>query len=205
MKLKSNLPTVDNFISEYYLPYESLIGAWFIPENECDTIIDFHKKHVPEKDEDIEVNNKFEHVDATYVTANLYKTSDLKNYANYLNEIMERYKQKYFYSNIVSEYRIREAVNVQHYKPNGGYKVWHCENNGKDNALYRHLVFMTYLNDLDEGGTEFLYQGLKLPAKKGLTLIWPSAWTHTHKGVISKTQEKYIITGWFSFEGVVNT
>jgi hypothetical protein len=58
---------------------------------------------------------------------------------------------------------------------------------------------MTFLNDMtDEGGTEFLYQDLKVEPKKGLTLIWPSYWTHTHRGVISKTQEKYIVTGWYS-------
>ena len=36
-------------------------------------------------------------------------------------------------------------------------------------------------------------------AKTGSTLIWPATWTHTHKGVISKTQTKYIITGWYSY------
>ena len=61
---------------------------------------------------------------------------------------------------------------------------------------------MTYLNDVKDGGTEFLYQNLKTKAEKGLTLIWPSAWTHTHKGIISPTKEKYIITGWYAFESV---
>ena len=36
-------------------------------------------------------------------------------------------------------------------------------------------------------------------AKKGLTLIWPSEWTHTHKGEVSSTKEKIIITGWYNF------
>jgi len=58
---------------------------------------------------------------------------------------------------------------------------------------------MTYLNDVDEGGTEFKNQKIKLPARKGLTTIWPTDWTHTHRGVISKTQDKYIITGWFNY------
>ena len=61
------------------------------------------------------------------------------------------------------------------------------------------LVFMTYLNDVLDGGTEFKYQKLITKAKKGLTLIWPSDFTHTHKGQISNTSEKYIITGWFSY------
>ena len=36
-------------------------------------------------------------------------------------------------------------------------------------------------------------------AKKGKTLIWPTDFTHTHRGVISLSKEKYIITGWLSF------
>ena len=68
-------------------------------------------------------------------------------------------------------------------------------------AIFRHLVFMTYLNTVDDGGTHFYYQKLKTKAKKGLTLIWSSAWTHTHRGIISKTKEKYILTGWYNFKG----
>ena len=41
----------------------------------------------------------------------------------------------------------------------------------------RHLVFMTYLNDVsDAGGTEFYHQGLVVQPVKGLTLLWPSDW-----------------------------
>ncbi len=58
---------------------------------------------------------------------------------------------------------------------------------------------MTFLNDVDDGGTEFKYQNLTIPAKKGLTLIWPAPWTHTHRGQVSNTKTKYIITGWYNF------
>ena len=59
---------------------------------------------------------------------------------------------------------------------------------------------MTYLNDVTDGGeTEFLHQGLKVQPQKGLTLIWPADWTHTHRGVASPTQEKAIVTGWFNY------
>ena len=61
---------------------------------------------------------------------------------------------------------------------------------------------MTYLNDVDDGGeTEFLYQDVKTKAVKGKTVIFPVEWTHTHRGIPSPTQDKYIITGWFSFKG----
>ena len=40
---------------------------------------------------------------------------------------------------------------------------------------------------------------IKTEAKKGLTLIFPTDWTHSHKSVISKTHEKYIVTGWYHY------
>ena len=58
---------------------------------------------------------------------------------------------------------------------------------------------MTYLNDVTDGGeTEWAYQDTKIKPKKGLSVIWPSEFTHMHRGVPSKTQEKYIVTGWFN-------
>ena len=58
---------------------------------------------------------------------------------------------------------------------------------------------MTYLNDVPDAGTHFKYQDLTTPAEKGLTLIWPTDFTHPHKGQITKHHEKYIITGWLGF------
>lgn len=57
---------------------------------------------------------------------------------------------------------------------------------------------MLYLNNVPDGGTEFKYQNIILKAKKGDLVIWPAEFTHLHKGVISKTKEKYIATGWFN-------
>ena len=80
-----------------------------------------------------------------------------------------------------------------------GFHKWHFENNGKGVDTYRHLVFMTYLNTLENAGTEFLYQNVTTPCEKGLTLIWPATWTHTHRGIVNNVGEKYITTGWYSF------
>ena len=63
----------------------------------------------------------------------------------------------------------------------------------------RHLVFMTYLNDVENGGTEFYYFPDTMYKQKGLTIIWYVGWTHTHRGVVNDVDEKYIITGWYSF------
>ena len=93
-----------------------------------------------------------------------------------------------------------EGFNIQKYEPGGAYFNWHSERTGPGIVSYRHLAFMTYLNDIDDQGeTEFWHQKIKITPRKGLTLIWPSDWTYTHTGITSPTQEKYIITGWYSF------
>ena len=40
------------------------------------------------------------------------------------------------------------------------------ENGGIGKSLYRHLTFMTYLNTLDNAGTEFWYQKTTTPCEK---------------------------------------
>ena len=101
----------------------------------------------------------------------------------------------------VSEFGFTMPANIQFYQPGAGFHKFHCERNGDRSAVDRHLVFMTYLNDVPRGGeTEFLYQGVKVKPKKGLTLLWPADWTHTHRGLPAPT-DKYIITGWLNFFG----
>ena len=69
--------------------------------------------------------------------------------------------------------------------------------------IYKIFIF---LNDVpDGGGTEFAYYPeVKIKAKKGLSLIWPTDFTHTHRGIVSQ-HEKWIITGWFNHQGVSQT
>ena len=90
------------------------------------------------------------------------------------------------------------SVKMQKTIPGAGYHVWHSEQgNGPDSA--RCLVYSLYLNDIEEAGeTEFLYQQLRIPPKENSMVIWPAAFTHTHRGnVVHGTKSKYIITGWF--------
>ena len=61
------------------------------------------------------------------------------------------------------------------------------------------LVWMTYLNDVTEGGgTHFVYHDMTVSARNGKTIIWPPDFTHTHAVVVSNTQKKYVITGWLN-------
>jgi len=87
-------------------------------------------------------------------------------------------------------------IKIQKTDLKGGYHIWHAENSDVA-ACKRLLVFTVYLNDVKEGGeTEFLYLSRRVKAKAGTICIFPSSFTHTHRGNPPLSNTKYIITGW---------
>lgn len=93
---------------------------------------------------------------------------------------------------------VLEGYNIQRYLPGEGFFNWHCENAGYANGGDRILAWMIYLNDLEAGGTHFKSQNHTEKAEAGKFVMWPAFWTHMHKGQISETETKYIITGWYN-------
>ena len=96
-------------------------------------------------------------------------------------------------------------INMQKYLAgSGGYPYWHSEvypQMPNNEALHRILLFMYYLNDVEVGGeTEFYYQNKKVSPKKGTMVIAPAYFTHTHRGNIPISNDKYIITSWVLFQ-----
>ena len=106
-------------------------------------------------------------------------------------------------SSYMAKYSIKHALrthtlhSIQYYKKKGGYFKLHYERAGLQ-STNRQLVYMLYCNTLKNGGTEFPFQNKILKAIKGTLFIWPSDFTHPHRGVISDEEEKYIVTGWFN-------
>ena len=122
-------------------------------------------------------------------------------YTNQLGAVLDEYIEKYPWSCAFGSFGINDSINVQHYAPKQGYHAWHTERfNHEYPNVSRHLVFMTYLNDVTENGeTEFFHQKIKISPKKGLTVIWPADWTHTHRGISAPQETKYIVTGWYNY------
>ncbi len=115
-------------------------------------------------------------------------------YENYLEEFSVLKESKIFGT----------AMKLQRTDPGGGYHLWHHEQGNGATFVDRVLVYMLYLNDLEEqdgGETEFLYQRLRIRPKANTMILWPAAFTHTHRGntVLGNTS-KYIVTGWFHYE-----
>lgn len=124
------------------------------------------------------------------------------HYRNLLQECFYLYTVKFPAADATSPWMMTEPFNIQYYPAGGGFFTWHSERTtGSAPAVYRHLVFMTYLNTVEDGGeTEFFHQNVKIKPIKGHTLIWPADWTYRHRGIPAPTQEKYIATGWTSLQ-----
>lgn len=197
----STVPTdsnrfMDNFISRYYL--DDL--------DTCDESIEFFKRSKEyqqqgfvqgavesyvdfEIKESTDINQTFDFFQSQPSTKKLldFLWTSVQDYAQRYNELW------------TSSFRIVPQIKFQYYKPpNGGYKLFHCERNFRDNNTC--LVWMFYLNTVEDGGgTEFKYFDHIEKAEKGKLIIWPSDFTHTHRGLISPSEEKYVFTGWYEF------
>ena len=82
-------------------------------------------------------------------------------------------------------------------KKGEGYHVWHYEDNYHD-GRNREFAFHTCIKAQEEGGeTEFLHQSKRFKQEVGQTLIWPTGFTHQHRGNPVLEGEKIYLTGWF--------
>ena len=194
-------------LKQHNFPYDSFIGGWYIPEHICDGMLDYYYQKSNDitpgvvgnlQDDNDPVKPDVKDSLDLFIEPN-DNSSECKAYVSYLLSCLQNYVNYYEYANKICEYGLNVGYNMQRYKKGGGFKTWDFERSHMT-SMSRVLVFMTYLNDVEDCCTEFYYQKLKTKAKKGLTLIWPPDFTHTHRGIISHTKEKYIVTGWFTMK-----
>ena len=191
---------------EYELPFDSFIGGWFIPTEVCDGLVEmFHSTTESEKHPGMVgkgVIDKFTKDSIDLVVHENSSNTTFHSYRNLLQKVANKYFDRYTQAEPNGRIGFREGHNIQWYPKGGGYKDFHCERNNMDPInLCRHLVYMTYLTDVvgDGGETQFYFQEIDVKPQKGLTLIWPSDWTHTHRGNPAIDEEKMIITGWIHY------
>tara|TARA_B100000287_G_C20277909_1_gene640763 strand:- start:44 stop:628 length:585 start_codon:yes stop_codon:yes gene_type:complete len=170
----------------------------------CDGLIDYHNNSIEYKNKGSTLSGMGKDKISTDVP--IYPGSHHATVAMYIQElfgIVGGYLENYGISDKI-RLTMKEPINLQHYAPNEGFFAWHFERSCYQ-SHQRALVFMTYLNDVNDGGeTEFHFQKQKIKPVKGKTVIWPTDFTHLHRGVTSPTEHKYIATGWFSFLDAVD-
>jgi hypothetical protein len=197
--------------------FTDFIGIWegFVPESFCDKLLEFGKAVL---DEELSVQQEplwNEDGGADVVEGHvMYGSRDVRqdqsfmlNYvssrwSNQLNQFLKSCTLHYcdVYFALQNAYLISTDIKFQRTPPGGGYHMWHYEN-GSYECAARELTWMVYLNDIPEGDggeTEFVHQPRRIKPSKGTVVIFPAAYTHTHRGgLLLGEQDKYIVTGWY--------
>lgn len=182
---------------------DQFIGGWVIDSPIYQEIIDWF-----EANPEVQENGM---VGAGYVPG-VKKSTDIKLsehnpglFNRYEHDILQpcvnQYIKKYNEVDNMGPWSQTECCLIQRYLPGEGFYRWHSERQGP-HVNNRLLTYITYLNDVKVGGgTEFMYQKDSVNAERGLTIIFPVEWTHTHRGIVAPEETKYIVTGWFNFTG----
>ena len=92
------------------------------------------------------------------------------------------------------------SLQIQKYpKGSKGYPAIHCEADG--HLMHRRILApILYLNDVTDGGcTEITLANATIPPVAGNAMVIPSQPPWYHRGLPSKTQDKYIITTWLEW------
>ena len=181
------------------------IGSWNIEnDNLCKEIIhlfeenkNLQKAGVTDSGKDPKVKKT---TDMT-ITPNDLKDIKFKCLNSHIKELYKCFidyqNQWPFMKDLIQNFDIG-AFNIQKYSPGDHFAKIHTERFNIQ-TLHRVFAWMTYLNDVEDGGkTNFTHFDIKIKPKIGKTLIWPAEWTHAHSGELLNSGVKYIVTGWMN-------
>ena len=184
----------------------NFIGSWVMETLICDQIIAYYERNKEKQMQGaqglgsirLETKNRWD-ISISPKELNLKGNEIFNKYFENLFEFYKDYNKQWpFLASIISQLEIGK-FNIGKYIKGQHFQKTHTERTGIG-SLHRLLAFMTYLNDVDDGGsTYFSHYDLDIKPQKGLTVIWPAEWTHAHKGNVINTGSKYIITGWLTF------
>ena len=182
------------------------MGSWFIePLSLCEDLMSFFETHQENQTQGQTAGGL--NLDSKNSTDLAIRPRDLelpeykpvRDYMDALFECHKDYLEQWPFLKTIMERVEIGSFNIQKYEPGGHFLKVHSERTTVGTSQ-RVLVWMTYLNDVDDGGaTHFVHQDLDVQPQRGKTIIWPAEWTHAHQGCVLNSGSKYIITGWIHF------
>ena len=147
--------------------YDGFIKGWYFKDTSlCDKIINWFEEYEDTHDQEtIGINFGFK--DSTDIQLDFNQTL-YQEYMEQLKQVTESYLEQFPSANAYDPFGVLDATNIQRYTPSQGFHSWHTERrSAKMPGATRHLVFMTYLNNVKDGGTYFKYQNQKIDAIEG--------------------------------------
>jgi prolyl 4-hydroxylase len=181
----------------------NFIGSWNLePLDLCSEIISYFELNVSKQKKGRTISGLNQNIKKSVdinISPNEIKLPENQIFNSYLNALFTCHKDYILQWPFLASFLNRVEIgsfNIQRYQAGEHFQQIHCERTSME-SLHRVFAWMTYLNDVDDGGTTyFSHYDLEIKPRKGLTLIWPAEWTHAHKGNVLHSGSKYIITGW---------
>ena len=159
-----------------------------VPRELCEQIIEEYR------DKTTPLSAEFEYVG--------YQKYDFRAGDKYINDVVECVKQaSKEYTERVPEFETigkwkLQHLRFKHFKPGDWFSNFHSEHGPR--FPWRITNVQIYLSD-HNCGTEF-YNGLTIQSRKGRIAIWPSYFTHAHRGQpCPDNKDRYIIGGYHEF------
>ncbi len=181
----------------------NFIGSWNLePLDLCNEIISYFELNVSKQKKGRTIGGLNQNIKKSIdinISPNEIKLPENQVFNSYLNALFTCHKDYILQWPFLASFLNRVEIgsfNLQRYQAGEHFQQIHSERTSIE-SLHRIFAWMTYLNDVDDGGTTyFSHYDLEIKPRKGLTLIWPAEWTHAHKGNVLHSGSKYIITGW---------
>ena len=141
-------------MKEYSIPYDKVMHAWYMPHDLCDDLINYFEDS--SQKEKGKVGDGIDERIKKSTDVSLQMNSPL--FADYNQELqkgIDAYEKKYPLLRQESKYdNLNECTNIQKYLPGEGFYELHTERENNPVCIKRIMVYMTYLNDCENAGTE---------------------------------------------------
>ena len=168
----------------------------FLTQEECDSIIKQYDS-ISTPGEDKHLN--YEKYDIDFLKSTDNPLSAILN--KRLPVLTDMYKQMYPEIDYTGSFWQLTNLRFKKYNSGKSYDRWHSEHSIRN--PHRILNVIIYLSD-HNCGTEF-YNDETILSEKGRITIFPSYFTHTHRGQICpENKPRYILAGYYNFVDINN-
>jgi prolyl 4-hydroxylase len=168
---------------------DTFINSYKLDKNVCDHYIDYFNNSdntftataVVKNEDKALVSITDETITRRSITQIDYDSEDMDPYYESVWEFHEHYFNRHSVLDKSLGFGPREMWQISKYNEGDHWNSWHYDRMQADGKLAaRLLTYFTFLSD-GVGDLEFMYQKKTIKAEAGLTLIFPSDWTHAWK------------------------
>ena len=193
---------LDNFAQNNFMIYN-----WGMPVKDCQMIIEKFEQVV--KYDKTQVDEfKTGRKNFTEIDIDKYGDSDFwREPKKKFVAMMEEYKTRFMKNLAIKDIHFppvidMENIRIKKYMPNDEdqFKVQVDVVRSMGDSAKRFLVFILYLNDVEDGGhTMFPKPNIWVKPRAGRLLVFPPFWTHPHAGLKPLSGPKYVMMSYLHY------